>query len=113
MKGFCSVAFLVLSAGSAIAQPMECNLSMSDGTPLPVPIFFDLDQRNRRAVLRGGAVFALEVEEHRYRLSRQETDGVTRVFVISRDTGFGAWGLVGGAKPIAGLLRCFRAPPRL
>lgn len=114
MKGLlCSIGLLALSAGAAIAQPVECNLSTSDGTPFPVPFFFELDQRNRRAVLRGGAVFALEVEEQRYRLTRQEPDGTTRVFVINRDTGFGAWGLTGGARLMSVLLRCFRAPPRL
>ncbi len=113
MKGFCSIALLVLSAGSAIAQPMECNLSTSDGTPVPVPIFFVLDHPNRRAVARNGAVFALEVEERRYRLSRREADGSARVFVIDRDTGYGMWGLLGVPNAAAGLLRCFQAPPRL
>lgn len=113
MKGFCSVALLVLSAGSAIAQPMECNLSTSDGTPFPVPIFFVLDHPNRRAVGRDGTVFALEAEEHRYRLSRRQADGSALALVISRDTGFEAWGITGGSKPTAGLLRRFRAPRRL
>ena len=114
MKGFFwSIALLALSAGSAIAQSLECNLFTSDGTPAPVPVFFVLDHPYRRAVARNGAVFALEVEERRYRLSRRETDGSARVFVIDRDTGYGAWGLTGVPNAAAGLLRCFRAPPRL
>lgn len=114
MKGFFwSVAFLALSAGPAVAQSLECNLFTSDGTPAPVPVFFALDQPNRRAVARNGAVFALEVEERRYRLSRRETDGSARVFVIDRNTGYGAWGLSGVPNAATGSLRCSRAPPRL
>lgn len=111
MKRSCVAAFLVLAAGAAHAQPLRCDLFGSDGTPAPVSAHFVLDQQNRRAVARNGDVFALEVEERRYRLSRRGADGETFVFVIDRDTGIGAWDVLPNKG--AGTLLCYLTQPRL